>query len=82
MDIDILTTGMPKEKIDKINSVMAIIKDLEQKEGSARVIRVLEEGEKANMDRNTTMKYVNDLERTGDIYVPKPGIVKIVRHES
>ena len=61
---------------------MAIIKDLEQKEGSARVIRVLEEGEKANMDRNTTMKYVNDLERTGDIYVPKPGIVKIVRHES
>lgn len=82
MDIDILTTGMPKEKIDKINSVMAMIKKLEDEETSARVTRVLEEGEKAGMDRNTTMKYINELERSGDIYVPKPGIVKIVRHEA
>jgi replicative DNA helicase Mcm len=80
MDIDILTTGMPKEKIDKINSVMAIIRDLEAKEESAKIIRVLEEGEKAGFDKETVMKYVNELERTGDIYVPKPGIVKIVRH--
>ncbi len=80
MDIDILTTGMPKEKIDKINAVMAIIRDLESKEESARIIRVLEEGEKAGFDKETVMKYVNELERTGDIYVPKPGIVKIVRH--
>ncbi|MGA3020748.1 MAG: minichromosome maintenance protein MCM [Candidatus Micrarchaeales archaeon] len=81
-DIDILTTGMPKEKIDKMNAIMAIIKKLEQDESSARITRVLEEGEKAAFDKATTMRYVNELERSGDIYMPKPGIVKVVRHEA
>jgi hypothetical protein len=43
---------------------------------------VLEEGEKAAFDKATTMRYVNELERSGDIYMPKPGIVKVVRHEA
>ena len=40
-------TGMPKEKVDKINSMMGIIKKLEQDEQFAKVSRVLEEAEKS-----------------------------------
>ncbi|MGC8628852.1 MAG: minichromosome maintenance protein MCM [Candidatus Micrarchaeia archaeon] len=81
-DIDILQTGMPKEKVDKINTLMGIIKSMDEKEGSAKVTSVLEEAEKAGIDRNTAIKYMDELERSGDIYMPKPGIVKVVKHES
>lgn len=81
-DIDILLTSMPKEKVDKINAIMGIIRDLEEKEKYASITRVYEEAEKAGIDRSTAMRYVNELERSGDLYVPKPGIVKIVRREA
>ncbi|MGC8671334.1 MAG: minichromosome maintenance protein MCM [Candidatus Micrarchaeia archaeon] len=81
-DIDILQTGMPKEKVDKINTIMGIIKEMEEKEGNAKVTSVLEEAEKAGIDRQTTVKYIDELERSGDVYMPKPGILKVVKHES
>ncbi len=82
MDIDILTTGMPRERVDKINSIMSIIKKLEQDEGNARVARIIEEAEKAGTDKDTAWKYINELKKSGDIYEPKPGVIKIVRHEA
>ncbi len=81
VDIDTLLTGMPREKISRINSLMNIIKKLETDEQNAKMVRVLEEAEKEGIDRATTTKYINELERSGDIYVPRPGILKIVRHE-
>lgn len=80
-DIDILQTGMPKEKVDRINLIMGIVKKLEEQEKSAKVARVLEEAEKEGVERQQAMKYINELERSGDIYSPKPGILMIVRHE-
>ncbi len=80
-DIDTLLTGMPREKVDKINTLMKIIADLDEKEQGARKDRVLEQAEKAGMDNATTSKYISELERSGDIYSPKPGIIKIVKHE-
>ncbi len=79
-DIDRLI-GVPREKVDKINTIMNIIKKLEGEEGSAKVTRILEEAEKDGIDRATTTRYMNELERSGDIFSPKPGIVKIVRRE-
>ncbi len=81
-DIDILQTGMPKEKVDKINTLMNIIKDLEEKEKTAKVTSVLEEAEKQGIDRQTAIKYLDELERSGDVYMPKPGELKIVKHEA
>lgn len=80
-DIDTLLTGMPREKVTKINAIMDIIKKLEQDETSAKMVRILEEAEKAGIDRATTTKYINDLERSGDIYSPRPGVIKAVKHE-
>ncbi|MCL5239474.1 MAG: minichromosome maintenance protein MCM, partial [Candidatus Marsarchaeota archaeon] len=82
VNIDILTTGFSKEKVDRINLIMSIIRKLEQDEKEARFERVMEEAEKAGVDKGTAKRYIDDLSRTGDIYTPKPGYLKIVRHES
>jgi replicative DNA helicase Mcm len=80
-DIDTLITGMPREKVDKINLIINIIRKLEADEEVAKIGRVLEEAEKAGTDRATTTKYVNELERSGDIFSPKPGVLRIVRRD-
>ncbi len=80
-DIDALMTGLPREKINKMSSLMTIIKTLEKDEGSAKLGRVLEEAEKQGVDRDTTTKYITELEHSGDVYSPKPGVIKTVRRD-
>jgi replicative DNA helicase Mcm len=80
LDIDRIMTGFPKEKVNKMNSIIAIIKKLDEGSG-AQLIRVLEEAENQGVRREETSRYVNELERSGDIYTPKPGILKIVKRE-
>ncbi len=81
-DVDILLTGMPREKVDKMNTVMAVISKLEASEGMARIERVIEEAQKENIDSITANKYITELERSGDIFRPRTGVVKIVKHDS
>ncbi len=81
-DIDILQTGMPKEKVDKINIIMGIIKKLEKEEQYALVPKVFDEAEKAGIERERTIKFIDELERSGDIYMPKPGVLKTVNREA
>lgn len=78
-DIDTILTGMPREKVDKINTIMNVIKKLEEAEGTVKVSRVLEEAMRDGMDENTASKYINELERSGDIYRPRAGLVKIAK---
>ena len=87
-DIDVIMTNMPREKVDKMNLVLGLIKSLEEKEAQegrymgAKIQTVKEEAEKQGMDMNAVDKYIRELERSGDIFSPRPGIVKTVRQES
>jgi replicative DNA helicase Mcm len=81
-DIDVILTGMPKEKVDKLNILLNIIKDLEEKEGYASNKQLYVEAEKAGMTSDLVNKYVKELERSGDIYMPKAGMYKTVKHEA
>ena len=81
-DIDTILTGMPREKVDRINSITAIIRKLEETEGVARVQRLIEEAAKEGTDEATVNKYLNELERIGELYRPKPGVVKLIKHEN
>ncbi len=80
-DIDTILTGMPREKVDKINVILDAIKKLEEAEGSAKIDRIFEEVAKDGIDKNTANKYINELEQSGDIFSPKMGIIKVIRHE-
>jgi replicative DNA helicase Mcm len=81
-DIDTILTGMPREKVDRMNSITAIIRRLEESESTAKIQRIVEEAGKDGIDEATVNKYINELERIGDLYRPKAGIVKLVKHEN
>ncbi len=78
-DADIFMTGMPKEKVDKINVILNIVKDLESKEPPAKMSRVKEEAERAGIDAATMEKLIGELEKAGDIFMPRPGIIATPR---
>ncbi|MDE1851465.1 MAG: minichromosome maintenance protein MCM [Candidatus Micrarchaeota archaeon] len=80
-DIDSLLTGMPREKVTKLNTISNIIKKLETEKGSAKIVEILEEAEKQGIDREATTKYIYELERSGDLYSPKAGTYKSVRRD-
>ncbi len=81
-DIDTILTGMPREKVDKLNTMLSIIKKLDDEQGSAKLQQVLEEAEQAGIDAAAANKYLQELERSGDVYSPKPGVIKPVKHEA
>ena len=80
-DIDTILTGVPRERADKYNNIIGIIRKLDSEEGMAKTQRIVEEAEKIGIDANAVNKYISDLERSGDIFSPKPGVVKMVKHE-
>ncbi len=80
-DIDMLMTGAPREKVTRINTILGIVKRLEADEGSARMQRLMEEAEKAGIAAAEVNKYIVELEKSGDIFRPKPGFVKTISHE-
>ncbi len=82
IDIDTILTGMPREKVDKINIMLGIIRNLEESEQVAKMQRVIEEAGKAGIDSATATKYITELERSGDVFSPRQGIVRIVKHEA
>jgi DNA replicative helicase MCM subunit Mcm2 (Cdc46/Mcm family) len=81
-DIDTILTGMPREKVDRMNSITAIIRRLEETESTAKINRIEEEAAKDGIDSATVSKYITELERIGDLYRPKAGIVKLVKHDN
>ena len=82
-DIDTLLTGMPREKVDKLNSMTSIIRKLETDSNGqgARYQLIIEEAAKVGMDEPTAKKYLEELERSGDVFSPKSGIVRLVKRE-
>lgn len=82
-DIDALLTGMPREKVNRINTIITIIRKLQDEatDGAAKIVDLLTEAEKQGMDRATTTRYISELERSGDIFSPRAGVIKVVRRE-
>ena len=80
-DIDIILTGNPREKVDKINAIMGALRSLSAKSEEVSVIALNDEVGKEGIDNDTVAKYLGELEKSGDIYRPKHGFVKIVRHD-
>lgn len=81
IDADTFLTGQPREKVNKLNIILGIIKKHESVDGYATIATVLDESEKQNIDRATTTRYIEELIRAGDLYSPKSGVVKIARAE-
>jgi len=80
MDIDIITTGQPKSKADRIRNIIDIVKELEKEYDLVELEKVVEEAKKYGLDETTTRKMIDEmLRKTGELYEPKHGHVKVVR---
>jgi replicative DNA helicase Mcm len=80
-DIDILTTGISREKVDKITKLLGIITRLEQEEGGAKIVRIFQEAEKEGIDSTTAKRYIDELDKRGELYHPRPGVYERVKRE-
>jgi len=81
IDIDTIITGMPREKVDRMTTLLNIIKRLDGEDGYATQHKVIEEAGQLGIDSSSASKYIDELTRNGDVYSPKPGILKPVRHD-
>ena len=80
-DVDVLTTGMPREKVDRMNTILAIIRRLDEGNG-AQARDVVVEAEKEGIDAASVNRYLVELEKAGDLFRPRAGVIKLTRHEN
>ncbi|NJE00601.1 MCM2/3/5 family DNA replication licensing factor [Thermococcus sp. JdF3] len=80
LDISILEVGKSSKKINKIDRLMDIIKNLESEgEFGAPEDRVLEAAKQAGIgSENDVRKLLNDLKRDARIYEPRAGFYRVL----
>lgn len=81
LDSDLVATGKPKsvrEKLQKYDTIMDIIRALSKEEEVVKVSTILDEAEKAGIDKITAERIILELKRRGDIYEKEQGYVKLV----
>lgn len=76
MDIDMIATGIPRSKTDRIRTVLKIIKKLNQQYEEARHEAILEETKAEGVSPDDLDEILNTLKKNGDIYSPKYGVYK------
>ncbi len=83
IDIDTIMTGQPREKVNRINQLLDIVKKLDEQNsgGGAKWNLLEEEAAKIGIDAGMVKNYVNELQNQGDLWTPRPGLVKLVKHE-
>jgi len=82
IDADIIMTGRPKSQVDKINSILQIVQQMQEQLGAAEISRVVEEAAGKNIDEITARRIVDDLLYKGELYKVKPGFVRLVEPQS
>ena len=81
LDVDVVATGKPKserEKLQKVDTVLDIIKDLLRSNDSAEVDKIVATASSSDIDEQTTRRILNELLRKGEIYEKEHGHVKLV----
>jgi len=81
IDIDIIMTGKPKSAQERLALVMNILAQLEDANGGkpVKIEDLYREAESAGLDRQAVDKAINMLLKSGDVYTPRPGYIKLIR---
>ncbi|MBI5037065.1 ATP-binding protein [Candidatus Micrarchaeota archaeon] len=81
IDSDIISIGQPKSRVDRMRTVLNIIKTLEKKFDLVAIDEVVRESSTYGLDEVYTRRLVDELKRQGDLYEPKVGHIKSSRRE-
>ena len=79
LDMDIVNIGQTKARTDRVRTLLDIVRSLESKYDMVDIDRVLSEAVKINIDETTARKLLDDLRTKGELFQPKPGMIKTVR---
>lgn len=79
IDVDIVATGQPKSKVEKVNSILGIVRELQNEYDLVEIGKVIEQSETYNIDPVTARRIIDDLVTKGDLFKPKPGFIKLVK---
>ncbi len=80
-DVDVVTTGKPKserEKLQKSDTVMDIIREHLRKSDTADVEQVIADAKSFGIEENEARKILNEFLRSGKVYEKTYGQIKIV----
>jgi replicative DNA helicase Mcm len=78
LDADIIATGMTKSTRDRTKSVMDVIRDISKEhQGPAPKDAVLDRAEELGIDRAKAEEIIDRLRRDGDVFEPRPGMLKL-----
>ncbi|MEM2535787.1 MAG: minichromosome maintenance protein MCM [Candidatus Hadarchaeales archaeon] len=76
IDVDIILTGRPKSQRDKIQRVMDIIGEVENKHGGmAPIEEILRRAKEEGIEENFVHRVIEEEKREGLLYEPKTGYV-------
>jgi replicative DNA helicase Mcm len=81
IDVDIISTGRSQSDREKIIQVMDIVKELSSQYEAVETEMVVQEAKGVNIEESKTRRIIDELMRTGEIYFPKHGFVKIVTRD-
>lgn len=80
-DVDVIATGKPKserEKLQKEDTIMEIIREMLKSEDSADLEKVVSAAMDSGIDEKEAKRYLSALLKKGEIYEKEHGHVKIV----
>jgi replicative DNA helicase Mcm len=78
LDADIIASGTTKSTRDRTKSVMDIIKEVSREnQGPAPREDVLNRAEELGIERSKAEEIIDRMRRDGDVFEPRPGMLKL-----
>jgi replicative DNA helicase Mcm len=77
LDIDIIATGQPKSKMDRVRQLYRIIKNLNKEKEDVSYEMIIREAETQGIGTDKVDELISILRKNGDIYSPRPGIFRV-----
>jgi replicative DNA helicase Mcm len=79
LDSDVVNLGQSKNRLDRVRTVLNIIRDIEREYDLAPIDDVVKEARNYNIDEFYARNLIDELLRKGELYGPKAGYVKSAR---
>ena len=80
IDIDIISTGQPRSRAEQYYEVVGLIRDLSKHYDMVPRETIFEEAKKQlNIEESILRRFLDEMQRKGELFEPKPGFLKFVQ---
>ena len=79
IDIDIIATGQPRSRAEQYYDLVGVIRDLLRHYDHVAKEMIIDEAKKIGISEVKIRKFLDDMQRKGELFEPKPGFLKFVQ---